>query len=231
MAVQSLQTVENAMSVLEAVAQHQPIGVSALARQLDMDKNTVQRILVTLGRDGWLVQDGPKGSWTLSAKILTLSSRVSGAMLERSRPFMGALLSATKESVTLWKLDGPHESRVATLIEIIESPQALRMSIPVGTTFDLNAPPGSHFDVQPFLERFPNGRTAWGTPYLDHAPRYFAHDRSYPTAMSIGSVIFDGPGEPLGTLAVIGPKTRITEDRQQYIGEEIANAARIISGF
>ncbi|MCE2764019.1 MAG: helix-turn-helix domain-containing protein, partial [Ilumatobacteraceae bacterium] len=80
MAVQSLQTVENAMSVLEAVAQHQPIGVSALARQLDMDKNTVQRILVTLGRDGWLVQDGPKGSWTLSAKILTLSSRVSGAM-------------------------------------------------------------------------------------------------------------------------------------------------------
>lgn len=49
--------------------------------------------------------------------------------------------------------------------------------------------------------------------------------------MSIGSVIFDGPGEPLGTLAVIGPKTRITEDRQQYIGEEIATAARIISGF
>jgi len=44
-------------------------------------------------------------------------------------------------------------------------------------------------------------------------------------------VIFDGPGSPIGTIAVIGPKTRITEDRQQYIGEEIANAARIISGF
>jgi IclR family acetate operon transcriptional repressor len=231
MAVQSLQTVENAMSVMEAVSQQQPVGVSALARSMNMDKNTVQRILVTLGRQGWLVQDGPKGSWSLSAKVLTLSSKVSGPMVERSRPFMGALLSSTKESVTLWKLDGAHESRVATLVEIIESPQALRMAIPLGTTFDLNAPPGSHFDVQPFLERFPNGRTAWGTPFVDRAPRYFAHDRSYPTAMSIGSVIYDGPGEPLGTLAVIGPKTRITEDRQQSIGEEIANAAQIISGF
>ena len=47
MAVQSLQTVENAMSVLEAVAQHQPIGVSALARQLDMDA-TVRASPLTL---------------------------------------------------------------------------------------------------------------------------------------------------------------------------------------
>jgi IclR family acetate operon transcriptional repressor len=231
MAVQSLQTVENAMNVMEAVAQHQPVGVSALARKMNMDKNTVQRILVTLGRQGWLTQDGPKGSWSLSAKVLSLSSKVSGPMLDRARPFMGALLSSTKESVTLWKLDGGHDNRVATLVEIIESPQALRVTVPLGTTFDLNVPPGSHFDVQPFLERFPNGRTAWGTPYVDRAPRYFAHDRSYPTAMSIGSVIFDGPGEPLGTLAVIGPKTRITEDRQQLIGDEIAAAARVLSGF
>ena len=60
MPVQSLQTVENAMVVLEKVAENQPIGVSALARLLDMDKNTAQRLLVTLGRQGWISQDGPK---------------------------------------------------------------------------------------------------------------------------------------------------------------------------
>ena len=231
MAVQSLQTVENAMSVLEAVAQRQPIGVSALARLLDMDKNTVQRILVTLGRDGWLVQDGPKGSWSLSGKILSLSSKVSGPMLERARPLMSALLATTQESVTLWKLDGESDHRFLTLVEIIESPQALRMAVPPGTTFNLNVTPGSRFDVQPYLERFPNGRTCWGTPKVDWAPRYWVHDRTYPSAMSIGSVIYDGPGSPIGTIAVIGPKTRIPTESQRAIGEQVADAARVISGF
>lgn len=231
MAVQSLQTVENAMSVLEVVAQRQPIGVSALARKLDMDKNTVQRILVTLGRQGWLVQDGPKGAWTLSAKVLSLSSRVSGPMVERARPLMSSLLASTQETISLWKLDGPRENRLLTLVEIVESPQALRMSVPPGTTFGLNIPPGSQFDVQPYLERFPNGRTAWDTPFVDRAPRYWVHDRSYPSAMSIGSVIYDGPGEPLGTLVVIAPKTRVPEEKRRQFGEEVADAARVISGF
>lgn len=231
MAVQSLQTVENAMSVLEVVAQRQPIGVSALARAMDMDKNTVQRILVTLGRQGWLVQDGPKGAWALSAKVLTLSSRVSGPMVMRARPRMSALLASTKETVTLWRLDGPVDSRVATLVEIVESPQALRMAVPLGTTFDLARSSDLRHDIRPHLERFPNGRTAWDTPFVDRAPRYWVHDRSYPSAMSIGSVIYDGPGEPLGTLTVIAPKTRVPAEKQRQFGEEVADAARTISGF
>ena len=44
MAVKTLQTVENALAVLEVVAELQPIGVSALARHMKMDKNTAQRI-------------------------------------------------------------------------------------------------------------------------------------------------------------------------------------------
>ena len=231
MAVQSLQTLDNGMNVLEVVAQRQPIGVSALARHLDMDKNTVQRILVTLGRGGWLAQDGPKGSWSLSGKILSLSSKVSGPMLERARPLMSALLATTQESITLWKLDGNAENRFLTLVEIIESPQALRMAVPPGTTFNLNIAPGSRFDVQPYLDRFPDGRTAWGAPRVDWAPRYWVHDRTYPSAMSIGSVIYDGPGAPLGTIAVIGPKTRIPETSQRSIGEQVSDAARVISGF
>lgn len=230
-AVQSLQTVENAMSVMEAVAERQPIGVSALSRLMKMDKNTVQRILVTLGRQGWLVQDGPKGSWSLSTNLVRLSARVSEPILQRARPVMSALLATTQETVTLWLWDKPAATRVATLVSIIESPQALRMSVPLGTTFDMSATPGSDHDVQPFLERFPNGRTAWDTPIVDWAPRYWVHDRSYPLAMSIGSVVYDGPSDPLGTIAVIGPKTRIPTDKQQSIGREVAEAARVISGF
>lgn len=219
------------MAVLEAVSESQPIGVSALARRMDMDKNTVQRILDTLGRRGWLAQDGPKGSWSLSAKVLTLSSKVSAPMVQRARPRMSALLASTQETITLWRLNGPDDARVATLVEIVESPQALRMAVPLGTTFDLARSSDLRHDIRPYLERFPNGRTAWGVPMTDRAPRYWVHDRSYPSATSIGSVIYDGPGTPQGTIAVVGPITRISKEQQRIFGEKVAEAARVISGF
>ena len=231
MAVQSLQTVENAMTVLETVAEHQPIGVSAVSRLLDMDKNTAQRLLVTLGRKGWISQNGPKGSWSLSTKVLTLSSRVSAPLVTRARPLLSSLMATTNETVTLWKLEGEGDTRLATLIDLVETPQALRISVPLGTTSDLRVPEGSRFDVQPYLRRFPDGRTAWGEPRIDHSVRFWVHDRSYPSATSIGSVIYDGPGAAIGTIAVIGPKTRIDDAAAQTIGEAVAQAARVISGM
>jgi IclR family acetate operon transcriptional repressor len=229
MAVQSLQTVENAMTVLETVAEHQPIGVSAVSRLLDMDKNTAQRLLVTLGRQGWIAQNGPKGSWSLSTKVLTVSSRVSAPLVTRARPLLSSLMATTNETATLWKLEG--DTRLATLIDLVETPQALRISVPLGTSFDLRVPEGSRFDVQPYLRRFPNGRTAWGEPRIDHSIRYWVHDRSFPSATSIGSVIYDGPGAAIGTIAVIGPKTRIDDVAAQTFGEAVAQAAKVISGM
>jgi IclR family acetate operon transcriptional repressor len=229
MAVQSLQTVENAMTVLETVAEHQPIGVSAVSRLLDMDKNTAQRLLVTLGRQGWIAQNGPKGSWSLSTKVLTVSSRVSAPLVTRARPLLSSLMATTNETATLWKLEG--DTRLATLIDLVETPQALRISVPLGTSFDLRVPEGSRFDVQPYLRRFPNGRTAWGEPRIDHSIRYWVHDRSFPSATSIGSVIYDGPGAAIGTIAVIGPKTRIDDVAAQEYGEAVAQAAKVISGM
>ena len=49
MAVKTIQSVENALLVMETLASVQPIGVSALARLVDLDKNAVQRILISLG--------------------------------------------------------------------------------------------------------------------------------------------------------------------------------------
>ncbi|MEY3618547.1 MAG: Bacterial transcriptional regulator, partial [Actinomycetota bacterium] len=121
--------------------------------------------------------------------------------------------------------------RIATMVDVVESPQALRMAVPVGTTFQMNQAAGSPYDVQPYLQRFPDGSSAWGAPLVDQSPRYWVHDRSYPSAMSIGSIIYDGPGGPIGTLAVIGPKTRIQPDQHRTMGELVADAARVISGF
>ena len=47
----SIQTVSNALRLLEAFDQHDELGVSELARRLDLHKNNVFRLLATQPRD------------------------------------------------------------------------------------------------------------------------------------------------------------------------------------
>ena len=54
MAVKPLQSLQRALSVIEAIAANQPIGVAALARLLGEDKSAVQRDLMTLADAGWI---------------------------------------------------------------------------------------------------------------------------------------------------------------------------------
>ena len=42
------------LAVLEAIARHQPVGVSTLARELATDKSAVQRAIMTLADSGWI---------------------------------------------------------------------------------------------------------------------------------------------------------------------------------
>ena len=54
MAVKPLQSLARALGAIDAIAEHQPVGLSALARALDEDKSALQRVLVTLHAAGWI---------------------------------------------------------------------------------------------------------------------------------------------------------------------------------
>lgn len=84
MAVKTLQTVENALAVLEVVAELQPIGVSALARHMNMDKNTAQRILITLGASGYIQKQIHGTAWELTPRAHTVESRRNRSTQDRS---------------------------------------------------------------------------------------------------------------------------------------------------
>jgi IclR family acetate operon transcriptional repressor len=64
MAVKGSSTGARVLEVFEAVAEHQPVGVAALSRMLDIDKSAVQRALVTLADQGWIqADDDPTTRW------------------------------------------------------------------------------------------------------------------------------------------------------------------------
>ena len=68
-------TVLKAFHVLEAVsAQRTPASAAELARELDMDRVTVYRMLRTIADAGYLVMDPATKRFSLSARILTLAA-------------------------------------------------------------------------------------------------------------------------------------------------------------
>ena len=104
MAVKPIQSVQRALLVLETVAERQPIGVAALCRHLDLDKSTIQRVLVTLDKAGWIRATGEEITrWELSTRPLIVAHRGGGptGLIERSRPEMLGLQETSGETVFL----------------------------------------------------------------------------------------------------------------------------------
>lgn len=100
--------------VFEAVAAHQPVGLSELSRRLQVPKASVQRALTSLAEAGWLRQDrqdaAEPGRWVVSARFALLADAAPAvvAVRESARPQLDALREATSLAVGLLVLDGDH---------------------------------------------------------------------------------------------------------------------------
>ncbi len=74
MTVKRSRSATRVLSVLEAIAHHQPVGVSELARVLEDDKSAVQRAIMTLADSGWIeATPSTPRRWHLTAHILTVA--------------------------------------------------------------------------------------------------------------------------------------------------------------
>src|SRR5690349_3897183 len=74
MAVKGSSTAARVLTVFEAVAANQPVGVAALSRTLGIDKSAVQRALVTLADQGWIQErDEQMTRWEITPRILAIA--------------------------------------------------------------------------------------------------------------------------------------------------------------
>ena len=122
-----VKSVRTTIRVFEAVAAHQPIGLSELARRLEIPKASVQRALNSLKEAGWLRQDvteSPPGRWVVSARFALLADAAPAviAVRERARGPLEELRAETGLPVALLILDGDH----MTLVGGPDSSETLR---------------------------------------------------------------------------------------------------------
>lgn len=99
----SIQTVSNALRMLESFYKADELGVSELSRRLRLHKNNVFRLLATLEEHGYIEQSPETERYRLGTRCLELSQSFGrgNALLRRARPVLEELVIKAGETAHL----------------------------------------------------------------------------------------------------------------------------------
>jgi DNA-binding IclR family transcriptional regulator len=136
----SVKILDKALRILSLFGTGQPEwGVAALAREAQMPKTTVYRILRVLQQHGFLAQDPDTRRFRLGLGILALGRRAyEGIELRRAaQPVMEQIAARSGETVLLQVLDTDRQRVVC--IERVQQGAGLRLILEVGAVAPLHA--------------------------------------------------------------------------------------------
>jgi len=240
-------TVDKALRIVDFLSNTgRETGIIEIARNLKINKSTVQRIVNTLCRYGYLQQNLESRKYKVGLKFLEISSQILQEMdLRRvARPFLEELRDITRETVHLMILDGT----MGVYIDTIESPQRIRMVSPVGTREEL------HFSSvgKALLAFLPEQKVdeiikqqglKRKTPRTITDPNDLKRHlmqvkiRGYSVdweegekdTRCIGAPILDHRGKVVASISVAAPSYRLDQKRMQQLAPIVIETARKIS--
>ena len=98
-----VQSIERAFSIIEALKEHQELGIAELSAQLSLDRSTVHRLLATLRVLGYVNQNRENFKYSNSLKFFDIGHSVVRSLgLGRiAMPFMKALAEETQVGINL----------------------------------------------------------------------------------------------------------------------------------
>ena len=134
----SAPSVKKAFKMLRAIADSSTgLGVSELAKRLNIGKSTVHGITSALEELGILFRDPVQKKYTLGHTLIELSRKAYGRMELRdvARLPMQRLMENVGETVFLGLMNGDH----VTILDVVESLNELKITSPPGTRLPLLA--------------------------------------------------------------------------------------------
>lgn len=240
-----MQNVINCFRVLEAVAEHQPVGVSQLARVLGMPRTSVFRCLQTLRQAGWLAPAAADDArWHVTSRALAIArASPERGLREAALPVLQRLRDTTDETVYLTVRDGSS----AVLIERLDSNKPVRTFNPLYIRAPLHGPSNAkailaHLSPSEVNEVVAAGLERYTESTLCDAGAVRAEiaairERGYavnlaewrPEVCGIGAAILDRAGRPVGGTSISMPAFRFREEDVPYYGGLVAAAAKEIT--
>ncbi|MEU3059425.1 IclR family transcriptional regulator [Streptomyces subrutilus] len=240
-----MQSVLNALRVLEEVAARQPIGVADLARAMELPKSTVQRALLTLHTAGWIrPASGTPTRWLVSTKALHVGRQATGELGLRdiAVPVMEELRRRTDETVHLAVPEGGN----IVLIERLETSKPVRIILPLGQNLPAHASAngkallaaGPAETVERYiadgLARFTD--TSIVDPAGLRAELAEIRLRGYATnagewrddVSAVAAAVVSETGAPVASISINVPTSRMTARSQVAFGAALREAAATV---
>ncbi|WP_181786229.1 IclR family transcriptional regulator [Streptomyces phytophilus] len=242
-----MQSVLNALRVLEEVAVRQPVGVADLARALEMPKSSVQRALVTLHTAGWIRQAGESTTrWAVTTKALHVGRRATSELSLRDAavPIMEELRRRTDETV---HLTIPESGDRVVLIERLQTSKPVRIVMPLGMNLSLHASANGKAVLAnspaAAIERYVGAGLARYTdativdPALLMAELQVTRERGYAVnggewrtdVSAVAAAVVAESALPVASISVNVPTSRMTEELRATYGALVRDAAEQVA--
>lgn len=221
------------------------LSLADLSVTLEAPKSSLLTLLRPLVAESYLHH--VNGRYRLGARTFRLSANILAIRRFRNllEPYLAELAEDSRETVYFAVLD--KESRVATCVEVVDSPQAIRYAVPIGTTLPLYLTAAGNvllaFEDPTWQEEYL--RTAKLEKLTEKTPtratlrRQLSAIRDEGIAVSLGrwtkesaaiaAPVFNADGGLAGALTLAGPADRL-EQNIEHLKQLVKSVASAASG-
>ncbi|PLT34500.1 IclR family transcriptional regulator [Bacillus sp. V5-8f] len=222
------------------------LGVTEIAKQIDINKSSVYRILSTLVQYGYIEQDSDTGRYKLGYKFLEISSKLLESIDLRAEalPYLQELETETNEVIHLVVYDQGE----VVYIEKLEGNQTLRMHSKVGKRAPMHCtsvgkailahlPAGIVSDIleRKGLPRHTESTITDKEAFLQELKH--VKQKGYALDLEeneygitcIAVPIFDHLGKVIAAASISGPTMRMTSERMDHLQDRMLHIGRQIS--
>jgi DNA-binding IclR family transcriptional regulator len=241
-----LKSLGKAIDIPFAFTRERPsLTVDEVSRELGIPNSTTYRLFATLRERGVLQQKPGTDSYVLGARLLQLADviRLSLDLRSIALPWMQQLVDGSRETVALVV----PTDRQATYIEMIPSPEPMRVIPSDGMSFPLHCGATrrillAHMDEET-REQYLRGRLRSYTrgTIVDKAElradlarisaRGYAigNQEIYDGARSLAAPVCDAGNRVIASIGIVGPAHRLTDERIDRLLPSLLRCARHIS--
>jgi DNA-binding IclR family transcriptional regulator len=244
----SVQSLERAFDLLEALSAGGELGVTELANRTGLVPSTAHRLLHTLAKRGYVSQSSESGRYLLGYKVVEVASGLEHR-LERlrvvARPHLERIQRATSETVNLVVLDADR----VVYVDQVEGSRNVRMFTTVGTSVPAHTtgagkamlaagPPDAavtlYGDRGP-LERLTEHTLVTLEALEDDFVRirrrgYAVDNEEHEEGVGcVATAVLDHEGRPCAAISVSGPSARVLHDNAAGLGALLVEHAAAVS--
>lgn len=243
-----VQSVRSAVRIMELLGDGGFLGVSDIARSLDLPKASVFRVIHTLADAGWLKESHPDSrEWGVAGGF---ARRFAHSTVGFSDAAAQAVAAGRDETGETTYVVVPSDGALMVVYRA-ESRQGLTISLPIATLipFDVSTTGAAYLSRLPASERkriLTDPTTLLQNPDLAQRADLMedldariarAHADGFATAQGlwrshiggVGAPIVDASGSPVGAVGLSFPLSRLPDFSLERTGEVLSRLAREIS--